>query len=191
MFGNVNAKLEDCRVIFEQLRASTAAPSFRASFNSFLSAARAVTYSLQKDGRNIAGFSQWYEAKQNEMRNDELLRFIHEARTEDFHEGRHRLVFGTYIKYFSTAEAGSPPADNARIIVGGEGIYWLVDEGTPNERRIPINKGGAYSVHVAVKNAPKVHLGKKLERNDAITICDLALYYFSKLVHEARTKFHA
>lgn len=189
MFDSAKTKLEECHVILEQLRAATDAPSFRAFFNSFFSTSRAVTNSLQKDGRHVVGFNDWYGAKQEEMRNDELLHFIHKARIKDFHKGKDELVFATHIRYFSTAEAGPPPADNARMVAGGEGMFWLVDEGTPHERRIPIDKGGAYSVHVAVQNAPTVHRGKKLQRNNALTICDLALNYLSELVHEARAKF--
>lgn len=185
MFTSAKTKLEDSRVIFRQLRASSDAPSFRSLFNSFLNASRAITYALQKDGKHIAGFKDWYKVKQAQMRNDELLRFIHDARTEDFHEGKHRLSFETHIHHLM---AGPPPSPNARMVIGSEGPFWIVNEGTPQEQRVPINQG-TYTIQVSIANAPTVHLGKRLAKNDPMTICQLALDYFSELVHEAKTKF--
>lgn len=191
MFERATTKVEDARTISEHLIGASDAPSFRSLFNSFLSSARAITYALQKEGKDVEGFVGWYSQKRDEMKGDELLRFIHEARTGDFHEGKHRLMFGTYIKHFSSEQTGPPPTNNAKLTVGAEGIFWIVDEGTPRERRIPIKGGGSFVTQITIANAPATHLGKNLEKNDPITICTLALTYFEHLVHEAKTKFEA
>ena len=189
MFSSAKKKLEDSRVILERLRLVNDALSFRALFNSFLSASRAITYALQKDGKHIIRFNDWYEEKRQEMKDDELLRFIHKARTANFHRGKHKLHFTTVIQHFSTATAEPPPSPNAKIAIGGEGAFWIADEGTSRERRIPIKQGGSYVTQVSIAGAPTVHRGKKLEKNDPVTICQLALDYFSKLIHEAKIKF--
>lgn len=144
---------------------------------------------MQKDGKNVPGFSEWYEAKQEEMRNDELLRFIHEARTEDFHEGKHRLNFSTFINHFTTNQTGTPPSPNASIGIGLDCIFWNVDVGTPHERRIPIKQGGSYYSSVSIVNPPTKHRGKDFLINNPVTICQLALDYLSELVYEADIKF--
>ena len=189
MFSKTKSKLEDTRNILDQLIRASDASSFRALFNSFLNSARAITYALQKEGKNISGFNDWYLLKQEEMINDELLRFIQLARKQDFHEGEHRLDFSTAITEFSTNQAGSPPSTNAAIVIGADGPFWLVDEGTPRERRIPIKQGGTWATRVGIKNAPTKHRGKTLERNDPITICHVVLVYFSELVYEAMQSF--
>lgn len=189
MFKRAERKLEDTCIILKQLKATRDALSFRSLFNSFLNASRAITFALQKEGKHIAGFSNWYGTKQEEMRSDNLLRFLHEARKEDFHEGKHRLSFTTYIKEFSSEAAGTPPSPNAKMAIGGGGPFWIVDEGTPQEQRIPIKQGGNFIISVSIANAPTVHQGKKLTRNDPITVCKLALDYFSELVYEAKTMF--
>ncbi len=163
--------------------------TFKVYFNSCLNACRAITNALQKEGKHIPGFEEWYKQKQEEMKNDELLRFIHKARTEDFHEGKHRLVFvRSFIHSFSSEDAGTPPSPDATLIIGTEGMFWIVNRGTPYERRIPIRKG-KYTIEVAIDNPPQVHLGKKLKKNDPVTICKLALNYFTDLVAEAKSKF--
>jgi hypothetical protein len=97
-FKNTLNKLEDARSSLETIRVAADALAFRSAFNGFLSSARAVTYALQKDGADIPGFHEWYDPKSEAMRKDEVLRFVHEARTEDFHEGKHRLSFSTRVE---------------------------------------------------------------------------------------------
>jgi len=164
------------------------AATFRSLFNSFLSAARAITGALQKDGAKLPAFTEWYRKKQGEMKADELLRFIHEARVEDFHEGRHRLSFSTYIGYLSSEEVGPPPTPGASLVIGPDGPFWLVDEGTARERRIPVG-GGSFITRIAIANPPTTHMGKRLQRTDPLSILTAALTYFENLVHEAKSGF--
>lgn len=188
MFAAAQHKLEDARTILQQLERAADPPVFRSLFNSFVSAARATTNALQKDGKNLQGFAQWYAEKQDEMKADELLRFIHKARTEDFHQGKHRLTFDTYIAHLSGKEAGPPPAPGAALVIGADGPYWLIDKGTPGERRVPVS-GGSFAIRIAIANPPKTHLGANLQRTDPLSISRLALEYLQKLVHEARSRF--
>jgi hypothetical protein len=163
-------------------------PAFRSLFNSFLSAARAITYALQKDAKKLRGFTEWYAEKQAQMTADDLLRFIHDARIEDFHKGRHALDSFTYIHHFSPEEAGPSPAPGALPVIGAEGAFWIVDEGTPRERRIPI-KAGSFVTMIRIANPPRMHMGRVLERADPLSICRLALAYLENLVHEAESRF--
>ncbi len=186
MFPNTKSKLEDTRIIFEQLKQADDTQKFKALFNSFLSSARAITYALQKEGKKKADFEKWYKKKQKEMKNDELLSFVHEARTEDFHEGKHRLNFSSYFEKFETNQVGAPPTPDAKIAIGAEGPYWIINHGKPDERRVPIKDGGNFKINISINNGPKEHLGKRLQKNDPITICYLTIKYFEKLVHEAQ-----
>ncbi|MFC1491672.1 hypothetical protein ACFLQ0_03685 [Nitrospinota bacterium] len=192
MFENATFKVEEARVNLENLINSQDTHSFRSAFNSFLSNARAITNALQKDGKLVAGFSDWYGQKQTQMRGDPLLRFIHEARTEDFHRGKHRLTFPrTEIQYFSTEDVGDAPTEDACIGIGAQGPMWIIGKGTPREQRIPIRGVGSWRIEVAIKSPPSAHLGQKLERQDPVTICILAIKYLEDLVIEAKTKLRS
>jgi len=186
MFNNASNKLEDARVLLDKLIQASDFVEFKSLFNSFLSSSRAVTYALQKQGKAIKGFSKWYSLKQEEMKNDELLKFMHNSRIEDFHKGVHKFACSTYIKHLSTNELNKP--GNASMIIGSEGAYWVVDEGTSKERKIPI-KGAEYTISVSIQSAPKKHLGRVLAKNDPITLCKLTLEYLETLVYGAKTKF--
>lgn len=190
MFKSTTSKLEECSTLLDQLRAAQDTQLFRSLFNAFITAARAITNLLQVEGKHIPGFNGWYTAKQQEMRVDELLRFIHDARIEDFHQGKHRLIFpSTHIEYFSSEQAGPPPAPNASLVIGTEGPFWIADGGTPKERKIPVRSGGSWTVQVTIANAPSVHKGIELMKNDPITLCELAIDYFQNLVYEAKSNF--
>ena len=186
MFKNALNKIEDSQIILDKLNQTTDFLEFKTLFNSFLSSSRAITYALQKDGAHIEGFDKWYSAKQDEMKKDELLRFIHNTRTEDFHEGKHALSCSTYVKQLFTDDLDGPK--DVPTVFGSEGIYRIVDEGTSKERRIPA-KGGEYTITISAKNPPTTHLGNKLQKNDPLTICSAALAYLERLVYEARTIF--
>lgn len=189
MFNRAKSKLEDACENLDSMRKAKTALQFRAAFNSFLSNCRAVTNALQKEGARVEGFSEWYAQKQTEMKADELLRFVHESRTEDFHEGRHRLLFSTYIEHLSSDAVGPPPTPGASLIITTQGPFWLVDEGTPRERRIPITRGSRHQVCVSIENPPTQHRGKRMAASDPISLCEAAASYMAELVHEARQKF--
>jgi hypothetical protein len=177
MFPNTQSKLEDTRIALEQMKNAQDSINFKFAFSAFLTSARSITYVLQKEYNNVEGFKEWYEIKQREMQEDRLLRFIHEARTEDFHEGKHRLSFQTYINYLNTSDLGQPPEPNASLGIGAEGPFWILDAGTPGEHRIPIKQNINSITSVSIENPPNSHLGQPLTMVDPITICSLALEY--------------
>jgi len=143
---------------------------------------------MQKEGAHISGFSGWYIPKQEEMGSDDLLRFIHDARIEDFHKGRHSLNFSTQVEVIIVS-ANTPRPDGASAwVVGSEGPFWIVDKGEPTEHRIPI-EDGSYVVDVKVNNPPTKHMGNDLTDNSPISICSHALAYMENLVHEAKETF--
>lgn len=189
MFIKTVNKLNDARSALENLKQASDFQKFRASFNSFLSHSRAVTYVLQKEGKRINGFSSWYDKKQKEMRSDELLRFVHNARTDDFHKGKPQLRSSTYIKSFSTNQAKKPSDPKASMIIGSEGVFWVVNKGTPKERRVPIKEGKKYT-SVVIDKVPQKHLGKRIAKKDPIYLSQLVLNYLENLVHEAKTTFN-
>ncbi|MDD5127312.1 MAG: hypothetical protein PHR43_04350 [Dehalococcoidales bacterium] len=181
------SKLEDCRTNLKAMKAARNSLEFRAGFTSFLSSARAITYVLQKEGAHIIGFGDWYASKQNDMKNDPLLKFIHKARTEDFHEGKPNLRFGTHIDHFSTNDV-KPTA--APIEIGVDGIFQIADKGTPKERRIPI-ESGKYRIAISIENPPTEHLGKMINDTSPVNICELSLQYFESIIYEANKAFNS
>ena len=61
---------------------------FAYELNAFLSAARSVTFLLQKEMRDVPGFDDWWASQVTEMRDDLEMEFFKEARNFSQKEGR-------------------------------------------------------------------------------------------------------
>ena len=59
----------------------------RFELSAFLTSLRSVTLVLQKEAKKLTGFTEWYAKKQEEMRQDPLLRTVVELRNEVEKEG--------------------------------------------------------------------------------------------------------
>jgi len=189
-FPGARRKLDEARRLSEQLDQAQDAATFRTLFSAFLSAARAAINALRKDGAGREGFRKWHDQKLVEIRQDALLRFVLEARDEDVHEGRHRLLFSTQLQRFDTSQAGEPPGGYpATIVLGNEGPAWIIDEGKPSQRSVPIHGGGSWATLVVIADAPTSHRGHALAATDPVTVCGLVVNYLGELVHEAESKF--
>ena len=65
---------------------------FAYELNAFLSAARSVTFLLQKEMRTVPGFDKWWSDRVAEMRNDPAMEFFKESRNFSQKEGRVSVV---------------------------------------------------------------------------------------------------
>ena len=71
--------------------------SFGYELNAFLSAARSVTFLLQKEMARVPGFKEWWSDRQRGMREDPAMRFFWELRNFSQKEGRVSVV-GTPVR---------------------------------------------------------------------------------------------
>ena len=172
LFERAFSKLADARTSLEQLLEAIDEQSFRTALNSFVTHARATTNALQKTGARVEGFSSWYEPKQDEMRDDELLRFFHLARVADFHEGEPLL------------EVHDPDA----LIESGFSSTKYVQRGTVYESSPYGMTERPYILprpKITVKNAPTQHRGKQIADPAPITLCKMVLEYLDELINQA------
>jgi hypothetical protein len=104
-FGLVDDKIAEADFFLEKL-AESGFDLFasRCFFNAFVAAARSVTFSLQAVLCDVSGFSDWYEHRQAELRDNELARFFVEARNTTQKVGEHPVTGGS----MRTADDGSP-----------------------------------------------------------------------------------
>lgn len=58
----------------------------RSCINAFISNARSVTFSMQKESGSSEKFSKWYKEKQVEMKSNSLLSFFNEQRVISIHQ---------------------------------------------------------------------------------------------------------
>lgn len=174
-------------MLLDRLRECHDFSTFKTFYHAFIAATRAVTYTMQKEGAHSPGFLDWYRAKQDEMKGDELMRYVHESRVRDFHQGEPAVVATQLeIGFFSPKLADPPPAPDAVAEVGANGINWVIGRGTPQERRVPVQGGGDWKTTVSLVDPPVTHRGIVLAQRDPITIARLALEWLENLLHEAK-----
>ena len=189
-FPGARRKLDEARRLAVSLERAPDAPTFRTLFSAFLSAAKATVDSLRKDGAKRPGFRKWHDARRAALRSDELMRFAFDARDQDLHEGRHRLLFSTHVEHFNTADAGEPPTGYpADMEIGNEGPVWVIDRGKPSERREPIHAGGTWITSAQIHEGPRQHRGGPFNGTDPLKVCSAVVAYLAELVYEAETRF--
>lgn len=194
LFSKSTDKLDDARTSFDRLSGASGALELRSAFSSFVHNARAITYAMQSEGSQYPGFLSWYAQQQEFMKGDELIRFIHDARIDDFHKGESRLEFTTNV-HLQQLDPGRILAANPQLVtsetwsfsMSGEGLYSLQGECTPSERKTMLNQTPlAGATMVAVVRPPRMHLGCSLETSDPVHLSNLALRYFEQLLFEAK-----
>ncbi len=164
---------------------------FAEAFSSCLAQVRSVGDAVLKDKEalNLSGFNSWRESKKTECKNDPLLKFINDKRNSDLHTGDSPLSFTMHAFAFDSTVLGAPPSSTAILLIDGTGPYWVVDKGSPDERREPCKEIGHIAFTVRVVNAPSTHLGIALPSTDPITLLSLGKRYYANLIFEAKKAF--
>ncbi len=131
---------------------------------------------------------QWSDALQRTRDQDELLRYIHQARHADEH-GLDRVI-EKQTGGLKIAPGDGPTHIRTLTAIPGKGISvdysgarpaftWLPDMVV----LLPVeNRGVSYSV-------PTQHLGQRLPDAKAITVAETAYEYFANAIAEAEKKF--
>ena len=216
MFNGAVIKLRDARTVMDRLNTLVIPPvtsnvqiisgppgvkgdpigtykpvEFAEAFSSCVAQIRSVGDAVLKDKEAIklTAFKAWRELKKDECKNDSLLKFINDRRNGDLHAGDSPLVFTMHPFSFNSMDLGAPPSPTATLLVDGTGPYWVVDQGSPRERRVPCKEIGHVVFTVAVVNAPDTHLGIALPSTDPVVILGFGEKYYANLLFEAKKTF--
>jgi len=97
MTNHTRNKMQEARYFLEKMEESYDDPTFTYNFNAFVSAARSITYYMQKQYAHQEGFSLWYNQKQEKMKKDKELKYLNQARvgalkTEPINKGATREI---------------------------------------------------------------------------------------------------
>lgn len=80
-------KLSDARIQLRLALDNYRDPNvLRSCINAFITSARSVTFSMQKESSGSEKFDDWYKLKQKEMGADPVLRFFFDQRNISIHE---------------------------------------------------------------------------------------------------------
>lgn len=164
---------------------------FSEAFSSCIAQVRSVGDAVLKENklRNDVGFNNWKKVKKNECYKDDLLKFINDKRNSDLHEGLIPLVFTMHVFALSNNNIEGVPFPGAQLRIDGTGLFWIVDQGKLEERRVPCDLKDGYKFTAAVIDPPRFHKGKPMPKTDPISICATSERYYAELLFEARNRF--
>ena len=191
---NTLNKLEDARIMHAELMRASDPVKFRSAFGAFINNCRAVTYAMQVEGSKDEAFKLWYSDRQDTMKGDELIRFVHDARIDDFHKGIHQLEFSSSVSPHGVdpgrvmslnPDAFQGNKDGWEFTLGSDGLFTTKDKGTPKEHRVMLSQA-MINTKITIRNPPKAHKGHSIILDDPLVLCNLVLEFFETLVFEAR-----
>lgn len=184
MIPKAKKNLHSCEYHIKNMLGSKHFEEVEINFAAFVQSARSVTFVLQKEFSKDQKFVDWYTSKQKEMGKDQLCKFFKELRNSVVKEGITGLHCSTIISSLNTSTDMLDKPEDAGVLIGSTGMYYLVKQGTPYEDRIPAHTKGKISANVAISGAPDYHLGKKIKQPNLVLISQLYYEYLKNLVEE-------
>jgi hypothetical protein len=96
-FQIVEDKIEETNFFLEKMENIDFSDVFNIKFyfSAFVSAARSITFTIQKSLKGMEGFDEWYNSIQKQLRMDNVAQFFHLARNENQKEGLYHINSGS------------------------------------------------------------------------------------------------
>jgi hypothetical protein len=153
---------------------------------------RAVTNVLQNLCSKAQGFDAWYGLWQQDMRQDPLLRYLYELRTQILKRGEEGATNVTVVHSFCTSDILPAPPDAVAFFIGDEngGNGWEVrlEDGTTQKIYIALPEDKVRS-WLAFQKLPREHLGALITDDSLEHICRLYVQYLRRLVEADERHF--
>jgi len=139
--------------------------SFSYNLSAFLSAARSITYHMQKQYKCRTAFAEWYCQKQREMSADSELKCLNNARVENVHT--------------ETVQTGATRGLTLSLdVIIGSGL-------TPDKERVKetASEPPRQSSRITVRFFPD------LKEGDIVGFCERQFSKYEELVKECEARF--
>lgn len=174
-------KLYEAKYFFNQMKYNLNNPQILGfNISAFITAARTVTWFMQKEYASNPKFSSWYETKQQEMKDDSVCKFFHDLRTANIHTHSPK----THREVSVSISESVPVSDSISVKVtrAGNVIQESSSKETEikNSNSINHNTGNLNSNNnVTIKMVFEDKLG-----DDGISLCESYLSKIEKIVDE-------
>lgn len=167
---NTEDKLNEARYFLERMQLAPNTDEFRYNLTACLSAIRSITLIMQKEFNKVDGFNSWYASKQEVMKNDSLLKYVHAQRNLSLHV--RPLIPTPFVNIERVFEISSQTTNV--ILCGTAGTLAY----TPRPSVVP---------RVVASNVK--YYFSDIESKDVISLCEEALNILEKIVTECESKF--
>jgi hypothetical protein len=146
---------------------------------------------------NRAGFNEWWDPRQQAMRDDPLLRYFYKLRSEIEKEGPpDPTVEGFYINHLGPSDMAEmqrhAPAGTKSIFIGDpqgrSGYEVALSDGTVEKVYFKIPESVGYPIF-GLPDRPEMHLGQRISDRSMPNLCRIYLGYMENLIVEAERDF--
>jgi hypothetical protein len=145
--------------------------------------------------RNLA-FDDWYAKYENEMRNDELMRFFYNLRSRVLKEGEPLpvktgfIVKGPFTFPKDLERFGPKPKGTTGAFIDANGAGWTVAtvNGMELKYYVPLPRQVA-NPFMDFAEPPQTHLGISLKGKSLEELAEMYLGYLSRMLEDAKREF--
>lgn len=175
---------------------------------------RAITNILQNLRSKVPNFDEWYQPYVNEMRNDDLLRFLYKVRSAILKEGDDYIIsmegrLDSRKHFLSISDKGIeiqirqpnghfrheliPKPKNAKyafMLDSEGGCGWVVEneDGTESKKYVEV-PADICRASFKFREAPSSHRGKNIKDLRAEEMVKLYISYLREMVYDALNTF--
>lgn len=177
-------EMPDCKVYSD----------FVDTWYTFTVAAKSVWTMLEQAAKDNPQCRQWFGAKANERRNDELLQYLFEARNDDEH-GLDQVTeqVPTILRAPQNRPGFSTGIKINKLVVSRNGVEQLDVEGGLDGKPLLLEYTPGYAKLASLSprgrphlDPPRMHMGSSIPDRSPIAVASLAMTYLSALVEEAK-----
>lgn len=157
--------------------------------NDFLKEARSLHDVIEREGKPLLGFREWWTKRIAEVSTDPLMKWAHNARAGDFHEGIPSIeVTGWQIQGGFEYDP-EQKSDSKNLVMRDGGMFWFSGIGTPQERieRARI-KAANHSMALHISGL-SIEEGAPQTLQDIPKLCEEIARRNQELLHEVKVKF--
>lgn len=184
-FAHAKAKLEEAQLLQSALRDLDKIPNFpvyRAMFFGFLGATYALKESLCKTCRALGvDATEWYEIQFGILKSDPVLGAFYKLNNRNKHESG-PLPLRSYLSSLASTSVGAPPS-GARLRISHEGVFVILEEGTPRERVV------AVAGHIPADWRVMLEMSEDGVVGQATELSEHVIGFYQQFVFDARRKF--
>lgn len=183
--SNTREKLREAEYFLERVRENQPdREAFKYTLSAFLSAARSVTFFMQKEFKRTLGFEAWYEIEQDKMKSDPVMKFFLDARNvtlkQEHVPTRAQVAVGMSVEISSSVSLSIQ-------VVRADGTKEVVR----SEPASPTGGTKAAETEATVEwrwyfeDPPRGVVEK-----DVVTLCEEHVAKLDTLIAECESKFH-
>lgn len=187
------ATLRNTELALEDLKCASNNERRVAALRNVIVMGRAVTNVLQNLRSNAQDFDIWYALWQEQMKQDPLMKYMYNLRSEILKEGKDRSVRNVHINSFRPSADLPPAPPNARgFFIGDEnnGTGWEVqlEDGTIQKIYVEL-PADQVRLWLSFDSAPKHHLGSPIDDDSVDNLCCLFVQFLRRIVDAAEERF--